>query len=91
MVTVIFPQQFTKVLAGRLEQAAEGSSLHQVLSLICATHPALQKLLFLDGELSPFVGFAKRGDDKYFTARMSPSLHLQPGDSVEVIMPMAGG
>jgi len=92
MVTVIFPPQFTKVLAGRLQQIAEGSSLSQVLSRICEAQPALRKLLFLSSdELSPFVGFSKCGDQRYYTAKMTSDLHLEPGDSIEVIMPMAGG
>jgi hypothetical protein len=92
MVTVIFPHQFTRILNGQLHQVGEGASLRDVLTHICATRAELRKLLFLNtDEVSPFVGFAKLGDDSFYTSNMISTLPLAPGDSVEVVMSMAGG
>lgn len=92
MVTVIFPPQFTKILNGQLEQVAEGLSLREVLARICETRSDLRKLLFVSpDEVSPFIGFSKVGEESFYTSQAVSTLPLKTGDSVEVIMPMAGG
>jgi hypothetical protein len=92
MVTVIFPPQFSKLLNGQLRQASAGSSLHEVLAGICEARSELKKLLFLPTqEVSPFIGFSLVGDDQLYSAKAISSRALKPGDSVEVILSMAGG
>jgi hypothetical protein len=92
MVTVIFPPQFSKLLNGQLRQAGPGSSLREVLASICEARSELRKLLFLPSrELSPFIGFSLVGEDQLYPASMIHSMALKPGDSIEVILSMAGG
>ena len=92
MVNVIFPPQFAKVLKGELRQAGAGTTLREVLSNICEARAELRKLLFLPSqEVSPFIGFALVGEDKIYTHQMMSSVTLKPGDSIEVILAMAGG
>ncbi|HEY1553573.1 MAG TPA: MoaD/ThiS family protein [Kofleriaceae bacterium] len=92
MVNVIFPSQFAKVLNGQLRQVGSGSNLREVLSSICEAKSDLRKILFLPTEeVSPFIGFALQGEDKIYTHQMIASIGLKPGDSIEVILSMAGG
>jgi len=92
MVTVIFPSQFSKILNGQLRQAGPGTSLREVLTGICESKADLRKLLFLPTEeVSPFIGFSLVGDETYYSVKMLDGRRLQPGDSVEVILSMAGG
>ena len=92
MVHVIFPPQFSKILNGQLKQAGRGSSLREVLAGICEARSDLRKLLFLPSEeVSPFIGFSLVGDEQFYSANLVNSMALKPGDSIEVILSMAGG
>ncbi|HEY0193187.1 MAG TPA: MoaD/ThiS family protein [Kofleriaceae bacterium] len=87
----MFPPQFQKMLKGALEHHAAGSSLTEVLTNVCEGTPELRKVLFLpSGEVSPFIAFSVLGSDSIYTATSS-SVPLKPGDTVEVILAMAGG
>jgi hypothetical protein len=92
MITVIFPPQFSKILNGQLRQAGPGSSLREVLTSICEARSDLRKLLFFPSqEVSPFIGFSLVGEDHFYSASTINAMALKPGDSIEVIMSMAGG
>jgi hypothetical protein len=92
MVTVVFPQQFSKILDGQLKLSGPGASLREVLANICDSRADLRKLLFLEtGEVSPFIGFSLLGADSFYSSKMIAAVPLKTGDSVEVILSMAGG
>ena len=92
MVTVLFPPQFAKILNGQLSQVGEGSNLNEVLASICKERSDLRKHLFLDsGEISPFIAFTMPRDENIYSSLLTDSVVLKPGDSVEVILSMAGG
>ena len=92
MVTVLFPPQFAKILNGQLSHLGQGSNLNEVLASICKAQPDLRKHLFLNsGDVSPFIAFTLLNDDKIYSAVLTDSVVLKAGDSVEVIMSMAGG
>ena len=89
---MIFPAQFSAVLGGQLRQAAPGASLREVLTALCEGRAALRTLLFLPShELSPAIGFSLVGKDAFYSADTIGAVRLAPGDTVEVILPMAGG
>jgi len=92
MVTVVFPPQFQKMLNGDLKHRGAGANLSEVLANICETKPDLRKVLFLaSGEVSPFVAFSVIGGDDIYPSMLTGSVPLRPGDSVEVILAVAGG
>jgi molybdopterin converting factor small subunit len=91
MVTLTFPPQFQKMLKGELSHNAAGSTLTELLANVCEGRPELRKVFFLpSGEVSPFIAFSVLGGDSIYTS-MSPSVQLKAGDTVEVILAMAGG
>ena len=92
MVTVVFPAQFQRMLNGQLRHQGAGANLRDVLVDICANNPELRKVLFLpSGDVTPFMAFSVIGGTDMYPATLTGTVPLKPGDSVEVILAMAGG
>jgi len=92
MANVVFPVQFNTVLKGQLNQSAEGATVSEVLKNVCKEKPALKKLLFLDsGSLSPFLVFIFAGENKIFPAATAATQSVNDGQTIEVLVGMAGG
>ncbi|MCC2678667.1 MAG: hypothetical protein K0R29_1243 [Pseudobdellovibrio sp.] len=92
MANVVFPLQFNSVLQGQLNQSADGTTVSEVLKNICAEKPALKKLLFLDtGSVSPFLVFTIAGENKIYPAANAASQAVTPGQTIEILVGMAGG
>lgn len=92
MVTLVFPPQFQKMLKGELKHQGTGFTLAEVLTDVCERKPELRKMLFLpSGQVSPFVAFSVVGGENVYPAMLTGSVQLRAGDTVEVILAMAGG
>lgn len=92
MITVVFPIQFSKILNGNLTHQADGKDLSEVLKNICVKNIELKKHIFLDsGDISPFIAFAVEGNQNIHSSSMTTSLSLKPNDTIEIILPVAGG
>jgi len=92
MVTLVFPPQFQRLLKGELKHQGSGFTLAEVLTDICQNKPELRKMLFLpSGQVSPFVAFSVVGGDEVYPSMLTGSVQLRSGDTVEVILAMAGG
>ena len=92
MVTLVFPPQFQRMLKGQLKHQGTGVTLAEVLTNVCEGKPELRKMLFLSsGQVSPFVAFSVVGSDNVYPAMLTGSMQLRAGDTVEVILAMAGG
>ena len=92
MIKVTFPSQFTKILQGQLVHSGEGENATSALASICLKVPELKRHLFLDsGELVPYIALSISPGTNIITSSSADSVLLKPGDSFEIIMPMAGG
>ena len=92
MVTLVFPPQFQRLLKGELKHQGSGFTLAEVFTDICQNKPELRKMLFLpSGQVSPFVAFSVVGGDEVYPSMLTGSVQLRSGDTVEVILAMAGG
>jgi len=92
MVTLVFPPQFQRMLKGQLNHQGIGVTLAEVLTDVCEGKPELRKMLFLSsGQVSPFVAFSVVGGASVYPAMLTGSVQLRAGDTVEVILAMAGG
>lgn len=92
MVTLVFPPQFQRMLKGQLNHQGPGATLAEVLTNVCDGKPELHKMLFLpSGQVSPFVAFSVVGSESVYPAMLTGSVQLRAGDTVEVILAMAGG
>jgi hypothetical protein len=92
MVTLVFPPQFQKMLKGELNHQGSGFTLAEVLSDVCERKPELRKMLFLpSGQVSPFVAFSVVGGENVYPSTLTGSVPLRSGDTVEVILAIAGG
>lgn len=92
MISVIFPGQFSKILGSELLIRVSGSTIKEVIENVCISHEPLRKHLFLEsGALSPFVAFCLSSQDLIHSSSEADSVKLKDGDSIEVLMSMAGG
>ena len=92
MVTLVFPPQFQRLLKGELKHQGSGFTLAEVLTDVCQNKPELRKMLFLpSGQVSPFVAFSLVGGEEVYNSLLTGSVQLRSGDTVEVIVAMAGG
>jgi len=92
MVTLVFPPQFHKMLSGQLRHDGSGCTLAEVLTNVCEGKPELRKTLFLpSGQVSPFLAFSVVGGEDVYPSMLTSSVQLRAGDTVEVILAMAGG
>jgi hypothetical protein len=92
MVTLLFPPQFQRMLSGQLRHQGSGGTLAEVLTDLCERKPELRKTLFLpSGQVSPFLAFSVVGKEDVYPSMLTGSVQLRSGDTVEVILAMAGG
>lgn len=92
MATVIFPPQFTSVLQGQLTHVSSGKTVAEVLQNICLQKAALKKLLFLDnGAVTPYLVFTLIGEDKIYSAANASVRSVEPDQTIEILVGIAGG
>jgi molybdopterin synthase sulfur carrier subunit len=75
-------REFTKT--NELEM--EGSSVREILEMICNKFQGMEKILFRDEKLQPYVNVFLNGES-------IPGLDkiLQPGDEIAIFPPVSGG
>jgi hypothetical protein len=92
MIKIIFPPQFSRIIGTELTLEAEGNNLPEILSNLSDQQPALREHLFLkNGKLSPFVAFLIGSEKKLMNSASAATMTINPNETIELILPMAGG
>ena len=88
MTRVRIPPTLRNEVGGERELVGEGSTVREVLGDISARYPALEKQLFEDGDLAPFVNVYVGGED----VRTLDGLDTRVNGASVILLPaMAGG
>lgn len=78
-------REFTKTS----ELEIEGSTLNEILKLICSKFRGIENMLFKDGNLRPYVNIFLNGENVLEPGKMEKS--LQTGDEISIFPPVSGG
>ena len=78
-------REFTKT--NELEM--EGSTVREILEIICNRFQGMGKILFKDGNLRPYVNIFLNGENIPGSDGLDKT--LQPGDEIAIFPPVSGG
>ncbi|MFZ3383463.1 MAG: ubiquitin-like small modifier protein 1 [Candidatus Methanoperedens sp.] len=78
-------REFTKTS----ELGVEGDTIGEVLDRICNKFPGLDKILFTNGKLQPYVNIFLNGENVPGSDGLDKSLHQ--GDEIAIFPPVSGG
>ncbi len=78
-------REFTKTS----ELGVEGDTVGEVLERICNKFPGLDKILFTNGKLQPYVNIFLNGENVPGSDGLDKSLHQ--GDEIAIFPPVSGG
>lgn len=78
-------REFTKT--NELEM--EGSTVREILEIICNRFQGMRKILFKDGNLQSYVNIFLNGENIFGSDGLDKT--LQPGDEIAIFPPVSGG
>ena len=78
-------REFTKTS----ELEIEGDTVREILEMICNKFPGLDKILFTNGKLQPYVNIFLNGENILESDGMDNL--LQPGEEIAIFPPVSGG
>jgi molybdopterin converting factor small subunit len=88
VIKVRIPPTLRSEVGGERELHGEGETVREVLEDLSGRYPALEKQLFEDGDLAPFVNVYVGGED----VRTLDGLETPVGGASLILLPaMAGG
>ena len=88
MIKVRIPPTLRNEVGGHRELVGDGETVREVLEDVAARYPALEKQLFEDGNLAPFVNVYVGGED----VRTLDGLETRVNGASMILLPaMAGG
>ena len=78
-------REFTKTS----ELEIEGDTVQEILERICEKFKGLEKILFKDGKIQPYVNIFLNGENLSESDGLDKSLHQ--GDEIAIFPPVSGG
>lgn len=78
-------REFTKTS----ELEIEGSNINEILEIICGKFRGIEKILFKEGRLQPYVNIFLNGENVLESGKMEKS--LDQGDEISIFPPVSGG